>query len=264
MRRPTEEPTRVELTINGQVARITFTGPRGIQTLSADTRDELSQILKQLEANDSIRLVFFTGQGRTFFAGANVREFLDLDETTAKQLAREGQQLMSRIAALKPLTSAALNGACVGGGLELALACDLRIAKASSKLGFPEVKLGLLPCWGGTVRTTLLHGPGIAQALILSGDLVSAEQARSWGLLADVCGEQTDWDAFLADWEQRLLATSPKGISAARRVIRRTAATVSAMELGFADEATAFVECVKSGQVVEGVNAFLEKRSPNW
>lgn len=264
MRRPNQNFTQVDLELDGPVAHVVFSGPRGIQTLSAETRRALLSTLGQIDDNSDIRLVCFTGVGRTFFAGADVHEFLDLTPTAARELAREGQQLMTRIANLKPVTLAAINGACVGGGLELALACDLRIAKPGCKLGFPETRLGLLPCWGGTVRTTLFHGAGIAQSLILSGELISAEQAQQWGVVSECCPSEDNWEHFVAAWQQRILQAGPAGVSAAQRVIRRTAATISAMELGFADEAAAFVECVKTGQVVEGVNAFLEKREANW
>ncbi|WP_339749159.1 enoyl-CoA hydratase/isomerase family protein, partial [uncultured Rubinisphaera sp.] len=158
---------------------------------------------------------------------------------------------------------AAINGACAGGGWELALACDFRIAVEEAKIGLPETTLGLLPCWGGTVRMTQKFGQAIASQMILTGELIKAKAAFKKGLLHEVC-EVNEFEEQLSNLKTTLLSRSPFAQKMARKVIAKTAAREHQASLGFSDERNAFLACVRSGQVAIGVEAFLGKKTPVW
>ena len=262
MRNP-RPSTAVELTFAGPVAHVQLRGERGIQTLSSETRARLHTVLDELEQQAAIRVLVITGTGPTFIAGADIREFLELTPQSARELVTDGQRLMHRLASLPCITVAAMNGACVGGGLELALACDIRIAAQSAKIGFPETGLGIVPSWGGTVRATQQWGPSWASRLILTGELLSGEQAEQWGLVqASVPFKK--WTLFLEQTTQRLLTHGPLAMQTAKQLIADCSQNVAAAEQGFAAEADSFVASVASGQLQHGVRAFLEKRTPDW
>lgn len=263
MRNSDSPVTQVDLQIEKQVATVTLSGVKGIQTLSSQTRQNLHVALDQLEKTPALRIVQFQGTGRTFIAGADIHEFQDLTESTAGKLVTDGQQLMTRIAELPCITIAAINGACAGGGWELALACDFRIAIEDAKIGLPETSLGLLPCWGGTVRMTQQFGSALANQLILTGELIKAKSAFKKGLLHDVCTAD-EFEEQLSNLKTTLFSRSPFAQKMARKVIVKTAAREHQASLGFSDERNAFLECVHSGQVAIGVEAFLDKKTPIW
>jgi enoyl-CoA hydratase/carnithine racemase len=176
--------TTVELVHNeAGVSRVVFQSANGIQILSRETLDQLKTVLKALKGDKTLRIVVFEAQGRTFLAGADLAELKALNRKTARRFAREGQQIFARIAALPAISIAAIHAACVGGGLELSLACDMRLAAAGATIGAPEVKLGIVPGWGGTVRSTLLVGPAVAKRIILSGALFPAAEAQRMGVV---------------------------------------------------------------------------------
>ncbi|MBL4886698.1 MAG: enoyl-CoA hydratase/isomerase family protein [Planctomycetaceae bacterium] len=263
MRNSSTASTQVHLEVEGEVARVTFSGEKGIQILGAETRNELKLVLKDLECLPSLRIVLFQGTGRTFIAGADIQEFIDMEEESGKKLIQDGQQLMSRIAALPAITIAAINGACAGGGFELALACDYRLATSNANVGLPETALGLLPCWGGTIRTTLMFGSAVATRLIVTGELLLAEDAKQIGILHEVC-EPSQWEEFLTQWIETLLSRGPTAQREAKRLIKKTENTVSQIELGFSDELNAFMQTLRSGELQIGAQAFLKKQKPVW
>ena len=255
--------TQVHLDVEGEVARVTFSGERGIQILGAETRAALNSVLDDLESLSNLRVVLFQGTGRTFIAGANIHEFLDLDEQRARELIQAGQKMMTRISNLPAITIAAINGACAGGGFELSLACDYRFAIKNVKIGLPETTLGLLPCWGGTIRTTLMFGSAIATRLILTGELLSAKQAKKLGIVHELC-EEEDWADFIKQWIATLLSRGPTAQREAKRLIQKTERTISQLEMGHGDELNAFLAIVHSGELQTGAQAFLDKTKPIW
>ncbi len=263
MKNSSPPATQVHLDVEGEVARVTFSGERGIQTLGSETRAALHSVLDDLEKLDHLRVVLFHGTGRTFIAGADIHEFLDLDDQRAKELIQNGQKMVTRIANLPAVTIAAMNGACAGGGFELALACDYRFAIKKIKIGLPETTLGILPCWGGTVRSTLMFGSAIANRLILTGELLSAKQAKKLGIVHELCAED-DWTDFLARWIDTILSRGPSAQREAKRLIQKTERTISQLELGLSDELNAFVSIVQSGELQTGARAFLDKTKPVW
>src|SRR6185369_13728257 len=181
--------TTVDLTRQNNVSRVTFRTESGLPLLSSDVRAQLKTAIKDIESDRDCRIVVFSSTAKVFLAGADIHELHALTSRTARKFARDGQRLTQRIADLTAVTIAAIHGACAGGGCELALACDLRIAAANAKIGLPEVSLGLLPGWGGTVRATRLLGPTIAKRMILTGELFQAAEAARIGLVNEVVAD---------------------------------------------------------------------------
>ena len=198
------------------------------------------------------RVLVLRGKGdRAFSAGADIAGFKDSDGG-----ARSIQRLADRLEAAPVPVVAAIHGYCLGGGLELALACDLRLAHRDAQLGFPEVNLGLLPGGGGTQRAPRFVGPGRANWLVMSGERIGAEQAERWGLVELVVD---DLDAGIEQIAGKLAAQSPNALREIKQLLRATRDERSD-EL----ESLAFARCLASDDGKEGVAAFLEKRVPRW
>ena len=253
--------TRIELTTSGRLARVKFTSDRGVQLFSTEVRRRLAEVVHELESLPDCRVVVFEADGRTFIAGADIQELRTLNADTALQLAVEGQSLMNRIAAFPAVTLAAIHASCAGGGCELALACDLRMAAESARIGLPEVSLGVIPGWGGTVRAVRLFGGAATRRLILTGELLPADEAQRLGLVESVTADEKFRDA-IDSRIQLLLSRGPTACREAKRLI-------AAFEGGDPEpqlkvEAAAFSACFASGEAAEGTAAFLEKRPPAW
>ncbi len=253
--------TEVILKWEAPVARVQFREDRGIHILSADVRQRLHDVLAEIEQLADCRIVVFEAQGRTFIAGAQIKEFLGLNIGTAEQLAKDGQKLMQRIEELLPITLAAIQGATAGGGCELALACDQRIAATSVRIGLPEVTLGLIPGWGGCVRAVKLLGEPVAKRLILSGELVPAETALSLGLV-DAVVPDAEFPQAVEMRIKQLMAGGPLACQAAKRLMRELRSPTSAAD--YDREAAAFARCFTTAEPAEGSSAFLEKRPAKW
>jgi enoyl-CoA hydratase/carnithine racemase len=202
--------------------------------------------------DDATRVIVLRGKGdRAFSAGADIAGFKDSDGG-----ARSIQQLADRIEAAPVPVVAAIHGYCLGGGLELALACDLRIAQRDAQLGFPEVNLGLLPGGGGTQRAPRLIGPGRTAWLAMSGERIPADQAERWGLVEFVVD---DLDAGIEQVAGKLAQQSPHALREIKRLLLATRD-----ERSDDLESQAFARCLVSEDGREGVAAFLEKREPRW
>jgi enoyl-CoA hydratase/carnithine racemase len=254
-------PTTVELAVADRVARVTFRGENGIQILSSATRQRLSDVVADLESRRDVRVVVFAAEGRTFIAGADIHELKALAPDSALELARSGQRLMQRIGRLDAVTIAAVHAACAGGGCELSLACDLRLAAAAARIGLPEVSLGVLPGWGGTVRSVRLFGGAAARRMILTGELLAADEALRLRIVDSVTAD----DGFRAAVDarvQQLLARGPTAQRLVKDLVRRFEGRDIEIEL--AAEAVAFADCYRSVDAAEGTAAFLEKRPPRF
>lgn len=254
--------TKVEL-VQGEagVSRVVFQSENGIQILSRATLDQLKTVLKALKGDKTVRIVVFEAQGRTFLAGADLAELKALTRKTARRYAREGQQLFQRIADLPAISIAAIHATCVGGGLELSLACDVRLAAAGAMIGAPEVKLGLIPGWGGTVRSTLMFGAALAKRVILAGEHFSAAEALRLGVV-DAVFPDNEFRAGVDARIAALLKAGPQAAVTAKRLI----ADIYAVELDdlLEMEAQQFAACYTTGEPAEGIAAFLEKRPAAW
>jgi enoyl-CoA hydratase len=251
----------VELEISGAVATVTMNRPDALNALSGSVLEELDTVVGRIESDAAIHAAIVTGAGRAFVAGADISEIAQLDRSSGLDFARRGQRVFSRIEELSKPVVAAVNGFALGGGCELALACHLRIASTRAKFGQPEVKLGIIPGFGGTQRLPRLVGRGMAARLVLSGRHVSAEEALRVGLVDEVA----EPDALLGragELVEEILANGPAALAAALAAIRGGAdlPLADALEL----EAHLFAELCGTEEMREGTSAFLEKRDPDF
>ncbi len=248
---------------DGSLAQVTFNRPKVLNALNALMVSELRAALTELEADTALRAIILTGAGeRAFAAGADIGELNALPNTTAAvELARRGQALTLQIERLRVPVIAAVNGFALGGGCELAMACDIRIASENAKFGQPEVNLGLMPGYGGTQRLTRLVGRGMAMFLCLSGDQIDAQLALRIGLVDRVVppGELMSAAKQLAN---TIASKAPLAVSAAKRAIDQGAGLTTASALDV--EALNFGTLIDSEDFKEGTRAFLEKRPANF
>jgi enoyl-CoA hydratase/3-hydroxyacyl-CoA dehydrogenase len=222
--------------------------------VNAVTHEMLETIERAIgEAGDSTRALVLRGRGeRAFSAGADVTDFATGDPGLAAAIQRTADAIEN---APVPVL-AAVQGFCLGGGLELALACDLRFCTEDSKFGFPEIRLGLIPGGGGTQRAVRVIGPGRARSMLMSGDQVPAPKAQLWGLVEYVVDTL---DEGVEQFGGGLASLSPFAMSELRQLLRDTRDAPS-----YERELEAFTRCLRSADGREGVAAFLEKREPRW
>jgi enoyl-CoA hydratase len=241
------------------VATVTIHRPEKRNALNAQVRRELVDALDALATDPDVRVVILTGAGdRAFVAGADIGEFAERSPLE-QRATMEGRRVFEVLADHPKPTIAAINGYALGGGCELALACDLRIAARSARLGQPEVALGLLPGGGGTQRLPRLVGLGRALRMILTGDLLDAEEAARIGLVDEV----VDDDALAGRARAvatRIAAHSPVAVKLIKQAVR--AAAELPLSAGLALERELFITAFASEDRAEGVAAFLEKRTP--
>ncbi|MGE3977061.1 MAG: enoyl-CoA hydratase-related protein [Nitrospira sp.] len=247
------------LTIAHHFARITLHNPPA-NVLNHSVLKELELVWNELEEDEYVRAVIVTGTGRFFCAGADINELAHLHtEHGGSEFASRGQALLNRIERSDKPVLAAINGTCVGGGLELALACHIRVAAAGAMLGLPEIKLGLIPGFGGTQRLPRIVGPSKAAEMILTGKSASAEEALRIGLLSQVVPLQeliTQVEAIAAS-----ITTHGKiAVEAALHAIR--GGIDIPLSEGLAREAELFGRLCATSDKREAAQAFLEKRQP--
>jgi enoyl-CoA hydratase len=244
------------------VALVTIDNPP-MNALSSALLDELEAEIDGLDADDAVRVVVLRGAGeRAFVAGADIKEFPALRESASEGGSARGiQKLGHRMDAARTPFVAAIRGFCLGGGLELAMCCDVRVCADDATLGQPEIKLGLIPGGGGTQRLPRLVGAGRAMFLNLTGDFVDAETAHAWGLVEKVVPVAELEDVALAI-AGRIASQSPHAIAMLRELARTTRDLP--LEEGLRREAEGFARCLRSEDGAEGVAAFIEKRSPTF
>jgi enoyl-CoA hydratase len=249
------------LEAEGRIATIIINRPDKRNALNATVRRELVEALDRLRADDGVRVVVITGAGdKAFIAGADINEFAE--RTPAQQRATMLERtIFDEIAAYPKPVIAMINGFALGGGCEVALACDIRIAARSAKLGQPEIKLGIIPGGGGTQRLPRLIGVGNAMRLILSGELIGAEEAAQLGLI-DVLIDDDALRTRTYQIAQAMAAHSPLTLRLAKRAIR--ASEEMPLSAGLAHERELFITAFGSEDKKEGVAAFLEKRAPDF
>jgi len=233
-----------------------------VNALGRQLLGDLDRRIAELEADPRVRAVVLTGEGQYFSAGADVKEMATLDLSTAPDVARRGLAVYARLAALRAPVVAAINGLALGGGLELALACDLRLAGESAKLGAPEVTLGLIPAYGGTQRLPRLVGVAKAKELIFTGAMISAAEALKIGLVNKTVPAGQELRAA-RDLAHTIAQRAPRAVRAAKRAI------VEGLELplaqGIPNETQLFeTEVLPSDDLGEGIAAFVERRPPKF
>lgn len=253
--------TLIEDSIDG-VSTVTINRPDKLNALNHAVLAELRVYFEAVAADDSVRVVIITGAGdRAFAAGADVAELAALDGASGKEAAERGQRVFRLIENLGKPVIAAVRGYALGGGFELALACTLRIAAENARFGQPEVKLGLVPGYGGSQRLPRLIGKGRALEMILTGEPIGAEEALRIGLANRVVSEQDLISASVAI-AKRIIAQAPVAVRLALEAVHRG---MEANEReGEALEAALFGLCCSTGDMKEGTQAFLEKRQPRF
>ena len=248
---------------DGAITTVTLNRPSVLNALNLRMLDELAETFGELERDDALRAVIVTGAGaKAFAAGADIGELNALPNARAAEAqALKGQALTSRIEGMRVPVIAAVNGFALGGGCELAMACDMRIASENARFGQPEVNLGILPGYGGTQRTTRLLGEGMAMYLCLTGEMIDAQEALRIGLVQRV----TPLDGLLAEAKRiagLIASKAPLAVAAAKRAI----VSGASMPLpdGLALEALLFGQVVMTDDFREGSQAFLDKRKANF
>jgi len=245
------------------VAVVTIDHPP-VNALSAPLLEELEARLERLDADDGVRAIVLKGAGeRAFVAGADISEFPSLRQAASEEggSARGIQKLGARMDAARTPFVAAIHGFCLGGGLELAMCCDIRVASEDAQLGQPEIKLGLIPGGGGTQRLPRLVGLGRAMLLNMTGDFIDARTAYEWGLVEKVVPREELLDTALGI-ARTIAARSPVSVAVLRELARTTRDLP--LEEGLRREADGFRRCLESEDGAEGVAAFLEKREPQF
>ncbi|HTU34103.1 MAG TPA: enoyl-CoA hydratase-related protein [Candidatus Acidoferrum sp.] len=241
-----------------QIARITFNRPNVLNALNRKTMDELGDCLNAARKDDTVRVLILTGSGeKAFIAGADINELAQRTPVDGKEFSLYGQEIIHRLETMGKPSIAAINGFALGGGCELALACTMRIASRNAKLGQPEVKLGILPGYGGTQRLARLCGKGVAHELILGGEMIAAEEALRIGLVNRV----TDLADLLPTAEsiaRKIIANAPLAVKYAMEAVEH--GMEMTQEEGLFLEATLFGLCCATDDMREGTRAFLEKR----
>ncbi|QDE31790.1 MULTISPECIES: enoyl-CoA hydratase [Shewanella] len=256
----TKPPAILEHII-GHTAILTLNNPPA-NTWTADSLQALKNIILKLDQDKDIYSLVITGEGDKFFsAGADLNLFADGNKDNAAIMAQNFGEAFETLSAFRGVSIAAINGYAMGGGLEIALACDLRIAEAQAKMALPEASVGLLPCAGGTQNLTALVGEGWAKRMILCGELIDAAKAVNIGLIEEVVEKSQSLDAAVA-LAAKVAKQSPSSVSACKTLIQagRNMPRTQALPL----ERELFVGLFDTEDQTEGVNAFLQKRAANW
>lgn len=252
---------KLKLETRGHTAVLTINNPSA-NTWDTESLGAMPVILDELSKNPSIYSLVVTGEGAKFFsAGADLKLFKDGDRAMARQMARLFGAAFEALTNFRGLTIAAINGYAMGGGLECALACDLRVAEEQAQLALPEASVGLLPCAGGTQMAAWLVGEAWAKRMILLGERVAAPQAHKIGLVDELVptGQALTKALELA---AKVDAQSPSSVARCKSLIQ--AARTRPMGAAWPLERELFVDLFDTADQKEGVNAFLEKRKPQW
>lgn len=256
------EYTSVLFTKDNGIGEIVINRPQALNALNGTVMEELSALLDEIAAMEDVKAVILTGSGdKSFVAGADIAQMSTMNAEEGKNWGETGENLFLKLEQFSKPVIAAVNGFALGGGCEIAMACDIRIASEKAKFGQPEVTLGIIPGFGGTQRLPRLVGKGMAKLLIYTGDMIDAQEALRIGLVQKVVPAE----ALLAETRaiaQRIIARSSTAVGLAKVAINR------GVDMGIADamqyEALAFGLCFAGDDQKEGMTAFLEKRKPSF
>ena len=248
--------------ITDRIVTITINRPEKLNALSAQTLEEIEAALAELENNSGVGAIIFTGAGpKSFVAGADIEQLAKASPIEARQIALRGQRVFSKIEKFPKPVIAAINGFALGGGLELAMACTIRVASTNAKLGQPEVKLGIIAGFGGTQRLPRLVGRGIALEMLLTGEPVTAAEAHRIGLVNHVV-EPEALQAKAQEIAAKMLANAPLALALTMEAV--DVGLSCGLEEGLRFEAAAFAVSAATEDKREGTSAFLEKRKSNF
>lgn len=257
-----EKLKNLKLSTDGSLLIITINRESKLNALNMETLEEIKSVIQSVYDDKDITGVILTGAGeKAFVAGADIAEFSELNGLNARKFSEEGQEVFRMIEDCHAPIIAVVNGFALGGGCELAMACHMRVATSNAKFGQPEVNLGILPGYGGTQRLTQLIGKGRAYEYLLTGDMISAEQANTFGLCNHV--EETKEQAL--DKAKKILhKVAAKAPLATGLVIDCVNAIYDSEKNGYQTEANAFARCCGTEDFKEGALAFMEKRAPKF
>ena len=242
------------------ISIITINRPDKMNALNREVLDELNAAMDEVYSNATIKSVIITGAGtKAFVAGADISEFLGLNVEQAKQLAKKGQSLFDKIENCPKPVVAAVNGFALGGGCELALSCHFIYASENAKFGQPEVNLGLIPGYGGTQRLTQLIGRNRSMELLMSGNMITANDAEQYGMVNKVCSSEE----LIPKAKEILFLIHLKAPVAVSKVIE-CVNNFDHDQQGYDFEIKKFGECFETEDMKEGTKAFLEKRKANF
>jgi enoyl-CoA hydratase len=248
--------------VSDGLAVVTVDRPKVLNALDAQTVRELGDCIGALETRDDVAVIALTGAGeKAFIAGADIKVLAEQGVLEGKQNALLGQALSNRIERCEKPVIAAINGFALGGGLEIALCCDFRYATTNARLGLPEVSLGIIPGYGGTQRLPRLIGKGLALELILSGEMIDAEQALRIGLVNQVC-EPAELLMAVRKVATAIRSRGPLAVRMAKQAVWRGLEVP--IHEGLRIEADLFGLISATANMKEGMRAFLEKRKPGW
>lgn len=251
---------KVSCDIKNHIAFVKINNPP-VNSLSEDVMVAINDCFDDLYKNDDIRAVIITGKGKSFAAGADITEFISWTPERADKLTKKGQDIFNKIENYPRPVIATINGYALGGGLELALACDIRIASKSAKLGLPEATLGIVPGYGGTARLPRVVNEGQAKKMIFTGEIIGAVEARDIGLIQEVISEEL---LIVRSMElaTKIGENAPIAISNAKKIINIGRSLSIEEKLKYEAEAAAV--CFISQDKVEGVDAFINKRKAKF
>ena len=244
------------------VCHLTINRPEQLNALNEETILELNQAINSANKDPKVRCIILSGSGnKAFVAGADIKEFASFDTSSGENLSRRGQELLfDLLESIGTPTIAAINGFALGGGLELAMSCHIRLSSDTAKMGLPEVTLGVIPGYGGTQRLAKLVGRGRALEMIMTGGMLSAQEAKNWGLVNHVC-PQEELISNAEKIAERIKKNSPMAIA---RAIKSVNAGFKTGVDGFEVEKKEFGNCFGTPEFIEGTKAFMEKRKPNF
>lgn len=245
-----------------KILTITINRPNQLNALNMATIQELHQAFSEADLDKNIRAIIITGSGtKAFVAGADIKEFAHFDESQGRALSEKGHDILfDFVENLSTPVIAAVNGFALGGGLELAMAAHFRIASDNAKMGLPEVSLGVIPGYGGTQRLPQLVGKGKAMELIMTANMLSAQDALDWGLVNHVVSQE-ELIPLAEKLAGKIARNSGTAIATAIKTVN---ANFDKKEDGFETEIINFGKCFGSEDFIEGTTAFLEKRKPNF
>ena len=252
----------VDCGIDGAVATVTVRRPKALNALNAQVISELHAAFARLGADPAVRVVLLTGEGeRAFIAGADITEVVGAGPRDALDLSARIRRLTDAMTACEKPVVAVVNGFALGGGFELALACDIRIAATTAQFGLPEIKLGILPGGGGTVRLTQIAGSSVARQIVMIGEPIPAERARELGIVASV-HEPAELRAAAAALAAKLAAYPAYAMAQLKASL--DVAVDAPTQAALIHEGRALAMCFAHPDQLEGANAFLEKRKPSF
>ena len=251
----------LKVEINNGIGIVNVNRPEAMNALNTTFFNEMDAFIASIKCKDDLKVLIITGMGKAFVAGADIAELANMDSVQGEAFSKVGQNTFNSIAGLEIPVIAAVNGYTLGGGLELAMSCDFRIASSQAKFGLPEVSLGLIPGYAGTQRLSRLTNLADALYMTMTGEVISSDDALRIGLVQKVTEPEALIETVMAI-AQKIASKGNKAVRKAKSVIRNGYAMsfMVASDL----EAKEFGALFGNGESGEGMTAFLEKRKPNW